>query len=233
MNRAGALELCIAPPSSLPNYGWSRAAGASTVRSCCASRIATIVDFVYGPTHEEVITDIARREPAQLQAASGQFLIRFNSNSAMRFAPRFGVMRAREFIMKDAYFISHGRSEPGRRAIGSCTTPTRAIFYPNGAQIQGRAGRWRQASAATPRRNFTSWPTPARDAIAISDGRRLRVQSGNRSHLGPGRRPAAPAAQPLTKVPTPNARTIAEVSALLGVKSRAMRQDPAGGGQRR
>ncbi|SEL34307.1 proline--tRNA ligase [Nitrosovibrio tenuis] len=59
-------------------------------------------DFCFGPTHEEVITDIARREIKsyrQLPATFYQIQTKFRDE----IRPRFGVMRAREFIMKDAY----------------------------------------------------------------------------------------------------------------------------------
>ncbi len=59
-------------------------------------------DFCFGPTHEEVITDIARREIKsyrQLPLIFYQIQTKFRDE----IRPRFGVMRAREFIMKDAY----------------------------------------------------------------------------------------------------------------------------------
>ena len=59
-------------------------------------------DFCFGPTHEEVITDIARRELRsykQLPVNFYQIQVKFRDE----IRPRFGVMRAREFIMKDAY----------------------------------------------------------------------------------------------------------------------------------
>ena len=59
-------------------------------------------DFCFGPTHEEVITDIARRELRsykQLPVNFYQVQVKFRDE----IRPRFGVMRAREFIMKDAY----------------------------------------------------------------------------------------------------------------------------------
>src|SRR5256885_10028267 len=59
-------------------------------------------DFVAGPTHEEVITDIARRElQSYRQLPVNFYQIQTKFRDEVR--PRFGVMRAREFIMKDAY----------------------------------------------------------------------------------------------------------------------------------
>ena len=59
-------------------------------------------DFCFGPTHEEVITDIVRREIKsyrQLPLTLYQIQTKFRDE----IRPRFGVMRAREFVMKDAY----------------------------------------------------------------------------------------------------------------------------------
>ncbi|MCH8552750.1 MAG: proline--tRNA ligase [Natronospirillum sp.] len=59
-------------------------------------------DFVFGPTHEEVITDIARNELSSYKQLPVNFY-QIQSKFRDEFRPRFGVMRAREFIMKDAY----------------------------------------------------------------------------------------------------------------------------------
>ena len=59
-------------------------------------------DFCFGPTHEEVITDIARREIRSYRQLPVNFYqIQTKFRDEVR--PRFGVMRAREFLMKDAY----------------------------------------------------------------------------------------------------------------------------------
>src|SRR5262249_7704270 len=59
-------------------------------------------DFLFGPTHEEVITDIARRQlKSYRQLPANFYQVQTKFRDEIR--PRFGVMRAREFIMKDAY----------------------------------------------------------------------------------------------------------------------------------
>ena len=59
-------------------------------------------DFCYGPTHEEIITDLARRElTSYKQLPVNYYQIQTKFRDEVR--PRFGVMRAREFLMKDAY----------------------------------------------------------------------------------------------------------------------------------
>src|SRR5262249_37856558 len=75
-------------------------------------------DFVAGPTHEEVITDIARRElKSYRQLPVNFYQIQTKFRDEVR--PRFGVMRAREFIMKDAYsfHIDEGSLREGYRAM--------------------------------------------------------------------------------------------------------------------
>ncbi|MHA7879377.1 MAG: proline--tRNA ligase [Saccharospirillum sp.] len=59
-------------------------------------------DFVFGPTHEEVVTDIARNELTSYKQLPVNFY-QIQTKFRDEFRPRFGVMRAREFIMKDAY----------------------------------------------------------------------------------------------------------------------------------
>ena len=59
-------------------------------------------DFCLGPTHEEVITDIVRREVSSYkQLPFNLYQVQTKFRDEVR--PRFGVMRSREFIMKDAY----------------------------------------------------------------------------------------------------------------------------------
>jgi prolyl-tRNA synthetase len=101
MNRAGALEVLM--PSVQPAELWREsgrwdAMGKELLRfEDRAER-----EYCYGPTHEEVITDIARRELKsykQLPACWYQIQTKFRDEVR----PRFGVMRSREFLMKDAY----------------------------------------------------------------------------------------------------------------------------------
>ncbi len=101
MNRAGALELLM--PAVQPAELWQE-----TGRwELFGPQMLKITDrherdFCFGPTHEEVITDIARREIRsykQLPLNFYQIQIKFRDE----IRPRFGVMRAREFMMKDAY----------------------------------------------------------------------------------------------------------------------------------
>ena len=101
MNRAGALELLM--PGVIPAELWVESGrwgefGPELLRL----KDRHERDFCLGPTHEEVITDIARNDLKsyrQLPANFYQIQMKFRDERR----PRFGVMRAREFLMKDAY----------------------------------------------------------------------------------------------------------------------------------
>ncbi len=101
MDHAGALELLM--PSVQPAELWQESKrweqyGPELLRFHDRHQR----EFCYGPTHEEVITDIARRElRSYKQLPINYYQIQTKFRDEIR--PRFGVMRAREFIMKDAY----------------------------------------------------------------------------------------------------------------------------------
>lgn len=101
MNRAGALELLM--PAVQPGELWQESGrwkqyGPELLRL----KDRHERDFVVGPTHEEVITDIARRDiKSYRQLPLNFYQIQTKFRDEIR--PRFGVMRGREFIMKDAY----------------------------------------------------------------------------------------------------------------------------------
>ena len=100
-------------------------------------------DFVIQPTSEEVITDIARQELRSYKQLPKNFYhIQTKFRDERR--PRFGVMRGREFTMKDAY--SFDRDVDGARAQlrARCTTPTARIFDRFGLQLPRGGGRHRR-----------------------------------------------------------------------------------------
>ena len=113
MNRAGALELLM--PGVIPAELWVESGrweqfGPELLRL----KDRHERDFCLGPTHEEVITDIARSELKsyrQLPVNFYQIQMKFRDERR----PRFGVMRAREFLMKDAYSF---HTRPGVAAAG-------------------------------------------------------------------------------------------------------------------
>ncbi len=107
MNRAGAIELLM--PAVQPAELWEES-GRWAVFGPQMLKIKDRHqrDFCFGPTHEEVITDVARREiKSYRQLPLNFYQIQMKFRDEIR--PRFGVMRAREFLMKDAYSFHASR----------------------------------------------------------------------------------------------------------------------------
>jgi len=109
MNQAGAVELLM--PAVQPAELWEET-GRWALFGPQMLKIKDRHDrnFCFGPTHEEVITDIARKEiNSYKQLPINFYQIQMKFRDEIR--PRFGVMRAREFLMKDAYsFHEIGRA---------------------------------------------------------------------------------------------------------------------------
>jgi len=124
MNKAGALELLM--PAVQPKELWEET-GRWAVFGPQMLKIQDRHerDFCFGPTHEEVITDIARKEiNSYKQLPLNFYQIQTKFRDEIR--PRFGVMRAREFLMKDAYSF-HTSYECLEKPTTICIKPT-AIF---------------------------------------------------------------------------------------------------------
>lgn len=101
MDRAGALELLM--PAVQPAELWQESGRWDEYGSLLLRmRDRHDRDFCFGPTHEEVITDLARRELRSYRQLPVNFY-QIQTKFRDEIRPRFGVMRAREFIMKDAY----------------------------------------------------------------------------------------------------------------------------------
>jgi prolyl-tRNA synthetase len=213
MNRAGALELCM--PTIQPAELWVESGRWSKYGpELLRFKDRHDRDFVYGPTHEEVITDIARRELRSYKQLPVNFYqIQFKFRDEIR--PRFGVMRAREFVMKDAYSFHTDEASlaEGYRLMYDAYT---RIFTRMGLKFRAVQADGGSIGGDTSQ-EFHVLADSGEDAIAISDGDDYASNLETAATLGAAT-PRAAAAQPLTKVPTPNARTIAAVSALLGVK---------------
>ncbi len=145
MNRAGALELLM--PVIQPAELWQETGrwdkmGPEGLLLRLKDRHER--DFGVGPTHEEVITDIARaasiKSYRQLPVNFYQIQTKFRDE----IRPRFGVMRAREFIMKDAYSFHMDRGRRCEARTATCTTPTRACSRAWGLEFPLGAGRHRR-----------------------------------------------------------------------------------------
>lgn len=169
-------------------------------------------DFVLGPTHEEVITDIARGELAsykQLPVCFYQIQTKFRDE----IRPRFGIMRAREFTMKDAYSF-HADKE-------SLAVTYEAMF---GAycRIFSRLGLdFRAVNADTgaiggfASHEFQVLADSGEDDIVFSDQSDYAANIELAEAVAMGSRPAP--TQTKTNVPTPNMPTCEAVAAHLGV----------------
>jgi prolyl-tRNA synthetase len=212
MNCAGALELLM--PAVQPAELWHESGrweqyGPDLLRF----KDRHDRDFCLGPTHEEVITDLARHElRSYKQLPVNYYQIQTKFRDEIR--PRFGVMRAREFIMKDAYSFHLDRAslqsvydtmfEAYARIFARLGLEFRAVLADTGA-IGGSQSH-----------EFHVLADSGEDAIAFSDASEYAANVD----LAPAPRPEAPRPAPsaeLRTVDTPNTDTINEVSRLLAV----------------
>jgi prolyl-tRNA synthetase len=212
MNRAGAFELVM--PVIQPAELWQES-GRWTQYGPELLRIADRHkrDFVAGPTHEEVITDIARRElKSYRQLPVNFYQIQTKFRDEIR--PRFGVMRAREFIMKDAYsfHIDESSLQQGYRAMYDAYT---RIFTRTGLRFRAvRADSG--AIGGDVSQEFHVLAPSGEDSIAFSDGDEYAANLEAAVAVPPAEpRPAAK--EPLTKVATPGAKTIEDLVKFLKV----------------
>ena len=171
-------------------------------------------DFVAGPTHEEVITDIARRElQSYRQLPVNFYQIQTKFRDEVR--PRFGVMRAREFIMKDAYsfHLDQASLQAGYRAMYDAYT---RIFTRTGLTFRAvRADSG--AIGGDVSQEFHVLAESGEDAIVFSDADDYAANLEAAAALPP-REPRPQPGEALRRVPTPDARTIADVARVLHVE---------------
>jgi len=210
MNRAGALELLM--PSIQPRELWDETGRWQKF----GGQLLKLKDrkqqeYCYGPTHEEVITDFARNElKSYKQLPVNFYQIQTKFRDEIR--PRFGVMRAREFLMKDAYSF---------HLSGACLEREYRNMYDTYTRIFTRLGlKFRAVQAdtgaigGTASHEFHVLAESGEDAIAFSTGSDYAANVELAEAVAtPGRRPAAAAA--LTRVATPTQKTIEEVCAFL------------------
>jgi prolyl-tRNA synthetase len=212
MNRAGALELLM--PVFQPGELWQESGrwikyGPELLRMKDRHQR----DFVAGPTHEEVITDIVRREiKSYRQLPVNFYQIQTKFRDEVR--PRFGVMRAREFIMKDAYSFHADEAslKEGYRIMYDAYT---RIFTRTGLDFRAvRADSG--AIGGDVSQEFHVLAASGEDAIAFSDGDEYAANLEAAVALPPEEARAKPK-EKLAKVKTPEVRTIAELAEFLKV----------------
>lgn len=213
MDAAGALELLM--PSIQPAQLWQESGrwekyGPELLRMQDRHER----DFCYGPTHEEVITDIARsdiKSYRQLPVTYYQIQTKFRDE----IRPRFGVMRAREFTMKDAYSFHMDNAsldETYKRMHQAYST----IFTRLGLEfraVRAESG----AIGGSYSHEFHVLAEAGEDAIAFSDSDNYAANIALAEALPPSGKRAKPS-QTMEKVATPKMRTIDEICGFLEVR---------------
>ncbi len=212
MERAGALEVLM--PMVQPADLWEESGrwedyGPELLRLNDRHDRA----FVLGPTHEEVITKLVANEiNSYKQLPLNVFQIQTKFRDEIR--PRFGVMRGREFLMKDAYSFHLGEE---------CLKKTYQAMFDAYCRIFYRLGLdYRPVIADTgsiggeASHEFHVLADSGEDDIAFSDGSDFAANVEKAEALAPkGERPAP--TQAMTEVATPKARTIDDVAKLLSI----------------
>ena len=212
MNRAGAIELLM--PSIQPQELWEETGRWQKF----GGQLLKIKDrkeagYCYGPTHEEVITDFARNElKSYKQLPINFYQIQTKFRDEIR--PRFGVMRAREFLMKDAYSF-HIDTESLAAEYENMVDAYTRIFTRLGLRfraVDADSG----AIGGSMSNEFHVLADSGEDAIAFSSDSNYAANVEKAVAMAPiGQRQAAGAA--MQTVDTPTQKTIEDLSAFLGV----------------
>src|SRR6478672_1129332 len=211
MDRAGAIEMAM--PSIQPRELWEETGRwAKFGPQLLKIKDRKEQDFCFTPTAEEAVTDFFRQEVSsykQLPVNFYQVTTKFRDE----IRPRFGVMRAREFVMKDAYSFHvddaslaaeyRNMYDTYARIFTRLGLKFRAVFADTGA-IGGSASH-----------EFHVLADSGEDAIAFSDASDYAANVELAEAVSPGAR--ATASQPLRKVDTPAQKTCEDVAALLGL----------------
>ena len=216
MNRAGAIELLM--PAVQPAELWQE----SDRWDQYGPLLLRMQDrhereFCFGPTHEEVITDIARRELRSYKQLPVNFY-QIQTKFRDEIRPRFGVMRSREFIMKDAY--SFDIDADGMAAsYAKMHAAYSAIFERMGLRFRvvdadsGEIGGSRS-------QEFHVLADSGEDAIAYSDDDDYASNIETAATL-PVDLPRPAATKALEKFATPDVRTIEDLCRMLDIDAAA------------
>ena len=212
MDRAGAIEILM--PTIQPKELWEESGRWEKF----GNQLLKIEDrkeqeFCYAPTAEEVVTDFARNElKSYKQLPVNFYQIQTKFRDEIR--PRFGVMRAREFLMKDAYSF-HLTQES--------LAETYEVMYQAYSRIFTRLGlKFRAVQADTgaiggnASHEFQVLADSGEDAIAFSDGSDYAANIEKAEALAPSASRPAPTAV-LQRVDTPRVRSVEDVMAHFGV----------------
>jgi prolyl-tRNA synthetase len=211
MDAAGAIEMLM--PTIQPRELWEETGrwqkfGGQLLKI----RDRKDAEYAYGPTAEEVVTDFARQELAsyrQLPVTFYQIQTKFRDE----IRPRFGVMRAREFLMKDAYSF-HLDDEDLVREYQNMHAAYTRIFTRLGLRfraVQADSG----AIGGDASQEFHVLADSGEDAIAFSDASTYAANVETASAAVPA--PRAAPSDAMRRVETPTQRSCEDVAALLGL----------------
>ncbi len=213
MNRAGAMELSmpvVQPAELWQESGRWQAYGPELLRI----KDRHDRDFVLQPTSEEVITEIARSELKSYRKLP-MHLYQIQTKFRDERRPRFGIMRGREFVMKDGYSFHADFEDLQREYRNMYDTYTR-IFTRLGLAFRAVAADT-GAIGGTGSHEFQVLADSGEDAIAFCPDSDYAANVELAEALAPAKGRAAPS-QPMAKVPTPGKTTCEQVSELLGLQ---------------
>jgi prolyl-tRNA synthetase len=211
MNNAGAIEMAM--PSIQPKELWEETGrwekfGPQLLKI----RDRKEQDYCFTPTAEEAVTDFFRQEVSsykQLPVNFYQITTKFRDE----IRPRFGVMRAREFIMKDAYSF-HIDDESLHAEYRNMYDTYSRIFTRLGLKFRAVAADT-GAIGGSASHEFHVLADSGEDSIAYSDASGFAANVELAEAIAVGSRAAA--SEPLRDVETPTQKTCEDVAALLGI----------------
>jgi prolyl-tRNA synthetase len=206
MNRAGALEVLM--PTIQPAELWQESGrwekyGPELLRFHDRHQR----EFCYGPTHEEIITDLARNELRSYKQLPINFY-QIQSKFRDEIRPRFGVMRAREFLMKDAYSF-HADEASLQQTYELMHTTYSRIFSRCGLDFRPVAADTGSIGGSASH-EFHVLADSGEDAIAFSNASDYAANVELAEATAPAGERTAPGRE-MQLVDTPNARTIQEL----------------------
>jgi prolyl-tRNA synthetase len=211
MNRAGAIEMAM--PSVQPKELWEETGRwAKFGPQLLKIRDRKEQDYCFTPTAEEAVTDFFRQEVAsyrQLPVNFYQVTTKFRDE----IRPRFGVMRAREFVMKDAYSF-HADDESLAAEYRNMYETYSRIFTRLGLKFRAVAADT-GAIGGSASHEFHVLADSGEDALAFSESSDYAANVELAEAVAPGERPAP--SEALRDIDTPTQKTCEDVAALMGI----------------
>jgi len=212
MNAAGALELLM--PAVQPFELWEESGrGPAYGPELLRFKDRHQRDFVIGPTHEEVITDVVRRDvKSYRQLPIHLYQIQTKFRDEIR--PRFGVMRGREFLMKDGYSF-HSSFDDLKREYGNMYATYSRIFTRLGLKFRAVAADT-GSIGGTGSHEFHVLADSGEDDIAFCPDSDYAANIELAEALAPAA-PRCSATKTMDKVATPGKTACADVAAYLAL----------------